>query len=31
MIQCRALNLILVTNNVKHFGQMTGLRVENWW
>jgi tRNA(fMet)-specific endonuclease VapC len=26
-----SLNLILVTNNVKHFGQVAGLRVENWW
>jgi tRNA(fMet)-specific endonuclease VapC len=26
-----SLNLILVTNNVKHFGQVAGLRLENWW
>jgi tRNA(fMet)-specific endonuclease VapC len=26
-----SLNLILVTNNIRHFGLVTGLRVENWW
>lgn len=25
-----SLELILVTNNLKHFGQVSGLRVENW-
>jgi tRNA(fMet)-specific endonuclease VapC len=23
--------LILVTNNTKHFGQIKGLKTENWW
>jgi len=23
-------NLILVTNNTKHFGNITGLKLENW-
>ena len=25
-----SLDLTLVTNNLKHFGQVTGLRLENW-
>ena len=28
--QCRSLGLILVTNNVREFDRVPGLRVENW-
>lgn len=26
----RSLELVLVTNNTKHFSQVAGLRLENW-
>jgi tRNA(fMet)-specific endonuclease VapC len=28
--QAMALNATLVTNNIKHFEQIPGLRLENW-
>ena len=28
--QAMALNATLVTNNIKHFGQIPGLKLENW-